>query len=110
MFPQLIVVDGINDQPGQPSWLGPALCHNLSGQLAEGVAIFLRGLCGDLQRTLGFRVVRCQKNPAVGFNSQDPVTGLEPESIGHVFWQRGTDGPARLSKGHFFRHAGMVAY
>ena len=105
MLAELVVVHRINDHSAQPSGLSAvAFRHDLLGQFSKSISIFLGSSGRDLQRTLGFRRVRCQEDPAVGFNSQDAIASLQAKAIGHIFRQRGTDGSASLSEGHFFGH------
>ena len=109
MFAELITVNGIHDDPGEPVRPAAALRHGLLRKLSKGVAILLGGLGRDLQRTFGFRVVRRQQNPPVGLHGKNAVAGLEPEAVGHVLGKSGADGSARLSQGHFLGHIQRVA-
>jgi hypothetical protein len=83
VFRTLVVVNGIDHDSAQPLGLGTP-DHGLPGQFAWGVAVFLGGFGGDSQSPLGVRVVRCQQDSAVGFDGQDAVAGLRPQTVGHV--------------------------
>ena len=109
MFTELVAVNGIDDESGEPVRLATTRGHRLLREFSEGAAMFLGGFGRHSQRAFRLGVVRRQQNPAVRLDGQDPVPGLKPEAVGHILRQRGADGPARLSQGHFLGHASRVA-
>ena len=110
MFAKLVVVDGIDNDPAEPSWLPRGLRHDLLGQFPKGVAILLRGPAGNFQRTLSLLRVGSQQDAALGLDGKHAITSLKPKSIGHVLRQRSADGSTGLSQRDFLRHVLMVAH
>lgn len=91
VFAELVVVDGVNDHPGQPLGLGPTTPgHRLPRQLSKGAAVLLGSSCGDSQGPFGVRIVGCQKNPTICLHRQDAVAGLQRKrsamSLSSVNW------------------------
>jgi hypothetical protein len=110
MFSDLVVVDSIDDRPAEPLRLVSAFGHRLLRELSKCVAILLGGFRGDFQGAFGLRVVGCQENSAIGFHRQYPVAGLQPQAVGHVLGQGGTDRTAGLAESDFLGHGRSVAY
>jgi hypothetical protein len=105
VFSKLVGMDGIHDNPIQPtrlSWDAPG--HSSFGQFAKRAAMAFCGPGSDFQRAFGIRIIWRQQNASVGFEGQHAVASLEVEPIGHVFRQRGAHGAAGLSQRHFSRH------
>ena len=81
VFLELFDVNGISDQPAQPSRLFTARLftarrHGLLCEFAKGGTVFFCGLCRGFQSLLGFRVVRGEEDSLVGFESQDAIAGF----------------------------------
>jgi len=109
MFPDLVVMDRIDDDMSQPLGLTTP-GHGLPREFSERIPILLGRSCGHSQCPFGFGVVGREENAAVCLHREHAVTGLEPQAIGHVLRQRGTYRATGLAQRHFLGHAGMVAY
>ena len=58
----------------------------------------------DLQGAFGFRIVRREQNPPVGFHDQNAIARFQTEAVGHVLRQRRAHRSASLSQGYLFGH------
>jgi hypothetical protein len=109
VLPQLIGVNGINNDAREPAWLARPLCQLLS-EFSQRVTVSLRCFRSYFQRTFGSGIVRRQQNAAIGLNGEHAVPRFQLQPVGHIFGQRCTDGTARLSQRDFLGHALRVAH
>jgi len=83
MLANLVRVDGIHNDARQPRGFGGSRSQRLLGQLAEDVAVLLRGPARRFEGSLGRRVVRCQQHPAVRLDREHGVARLTMQPVGH---------------------------
>src|SRR5258707_5547399 len=62
MFPELVMVNGVDDDAGEPAGLRWASDHDSLRELAKGAAVLFRGLRGNRQGPFGVRVVGRQRS------------------------------------------------
>ena len=80
---ELLGVNRVDDDPVRPD----RFRHRLSGELAERIAIALRGPCRDCHGTFDRGIIRRQEDAPLRLHRQDAVAGLEVEMVGHVLRQ-----------------------
>ena len=102
MFSNLIQVYRVNDHALNPPRFGRL--HRLLGQLAESAAVAFRGASSNCERFLCLGIIRREKNPVFGFDSQKSVARCYSEAISHVFRKSGANGAADSSYSDFFDH------
>jgi hypothetical protein len=102
VFSNLIQVYCVNDDALNPPWFGRL--HLLLRQLTECVAVTFRSASGDGERFLRFGIIRCEKNPVFGFDSQKPVARCHSKAISHVLGKSRANGPADSANSDFFYH------
>ena len=80
MFPDLVVMDGIDDDTSQPPGLTTP-GHRLLRQFSERIPILLGRFCGQSQCPFGFGVVGREENAPVCLHREHAVAGLEPSGV-----------------------------
>ena len=85
MLSNLTVVNRIKDRTVQPPRFLASLRHDLSGELAKRVPVFLGSFRGDLQSMVRFGIVGSEEDSIRGLDGQNPVARSEVQAISHVF-------------------------